>query len=343
MRTAGTDGAKGTYPSYATWNGDGGKGGAAAIGNDDLVPLVGGAGGGGGASGAYTAYTWGVPGAGGGGGGGAIVLQTSGTLSIGTTGFVRARGGNGGNGSGYKNYSSGPGGGGGGGSILLRSTKGYSIPNPLTQLDVSGGLGGTQPSPNTYTALTGGNGGVGLVRTEDPKGGIAIAGGTQGFFDPVGAGVVSFVYTKWIDLGVQDPKILPFTGTSVVTYPQNDAIYLEAQMTTEHATLFGTPNLSAIGPNQVSTNVNVMSQWQPLKLHDQSGNPNGAFTGSLPPITGLPANPPSEYAGFTVAPFNGKGYRFIRFRAYFQLDSTQTSTSPLPYVDKVIINFEFNF
>jgi hypothetical protein len=204
-------------------------------------------------------------------------------------------------------------------------------------------IGGGQQGATTYTALTGGNGGTGLVRTEDPKGGITIPGATQGTFDPVGAGVVSFVYTKWVDLGVQDPRILPFSNGTIVSYPQNDAIYVEAQMTTEHPTLFGTPNVSAIDSKQNSSNVNIMSQWVPIKLHDQTGIPGGAFTPSLPPIASLPSNVPQEYAGFPVTALNGKGYRFIRFRMYFQLDSTQTSTSPLPYVDKITTTFEFNF
>jgi hypothetical protein len=341
VRTAGTAGANGAGP-YPSWSGTGGAGGAAAIGNDDLLPLVGGAGGGGGGNGGYIYYTWGEPGGGGGGGGGAMLVQTAGTLTVGTTGAIRAHGGTGGKGSGYyTGYTAGPGGGGGGGSILLRSTKGYNISNPAASLDVGGGAGGTQGG--SYAAPYGGNGGAGLVRTEDPNGGIAIPGATQGLFQPVGAGVPSFVYTKWVDLGVQDPRIIAWTTADIVNVTTNDAIYCQAQMTKESTTVFGTPNLTAIDKLQNSTNTTITSAWQPIMLHDETGIVGGAFTPSLGPIPGLPANPPKEYAGFDVSPLNGKGYRFIRFRIYFQLDATQTATSPLPFVDRIVTNFQFNF
>src|SRR5262245_52875757 len=232
-----------------------------------------------------------------------MILQTAGTLTIGTTGAIRAHGGVGGAGSGIKStWSAGPGGGGGGGSILLRSTKGFNISNPAGSLDVGGGAGGTQSG--TYTSPYGGNGGAGLVRTEDPNGGIAIPGATQGTFQPVGAGVPSFVYTKWLDLGVQDPRILPWTPGAITTSAQNDAIYVQAQMTREHPIVFGTPDTSAISTiitsnivdAQQSTNTAVTSMWTPIKLHDESGTVGGAFTPTLGAIPGLPPNPPKEYA-----------------------------------------------
>ena len=298
----------------------------------------------------YPAYNWGQSGGSGGGGGGAIVLQTAGNLTVGTTGVIRAHGGLGGAGSGYKSgWTAGPGGGGGGGSILLRSTRGFNIANPAGSLDVGGGAGGTQSG--TYTAPYGGNGGAGLVRTEDPNGGIAIPGATQGTFQPVGAGVPSFVYTKWTDLGVQDPRILPWTSGDIVTNAQNDAIYVQAQMTREHPIVFGTPDNSVIittpttnpAQAQASSNVAITSNWVPLKLHDETGIAGGAFPPTLGPIPGLPASPPKEFTGFSIAALNGKGYRFIRFRIFFQLDATQTTASPLPNVDRIVTTFEFNF
>ena len=351
IRTGGTSGAAST-PPYVSWAGSPGAGGAAALGNDDLVPLVGGAGGGAGATGGYIypSYNWGQSGGSGGGGGGALILQTAGTLTIGTTGAIRAHGGLGGAGSGIKStWSSGPGGGGGGGSILLRSTKGFNISNPAGSLDVGGGAGGTQSG--TYTSPYGGNGGSGLVRTEDPNGGIAIPGATQGLFQPVGAGVPSFVYTKWIDLGVQDPRVLPWTVGDIVTSAQNDAIYVQAQMTREHPVIFGTPDTSTIitvptsniADAQQSSNTAVASMWVPIKLHDETGIVGGAFGNTIGQIPGLPPNPPKEYAGFNISALNGKGYRFIRFRVFFQLDATQSTSSPLPNVDRIITTFEFNF
>jgi hypothetical protein len=341
VRTAGTAGANGAG-AYASWSGVGGVGGAAALGNDDLSPLVGGAGGGAGGNGGYVYYAWGEPGGAGGGGGGAMLVQTAGTLTVGTSGAIRARGGVGGKGSGYyTGYTAGPGGGGGGGSILLRSTKGYNITNPAASIDVGGGAGGTQSG--SYVAPYGGNGGAGLVRTEDPNGGIAIPGATQGLFQPIGAGVPSFVYTKWTDLGVQDPRIIQWTTADIVNTTVNDAIYVQVQMTKESTNVFGTPNTTVIDKLQNSTNTTITSAWQPIMLHDETGVVGGAFTPSLGPVPGLPGSPPKEFTGFDISSLNGKGYRFMRFRIYFQLDATQTAASPLPFVDRIVTHFQFNF
>ena len=78
-------------------------------------------------------------------------------------------------------------------------------------------------------------------------------------------------------------------------------------------------------------------------MHDLTGVVGGAFTASLGPIPGYPNNPPTEYSGFDPTPLNGKGYKFIRYRIYFQLDATQTATSPLPYVDRIVTTFQYNF
>ena len=123
----------------------------------------------------------------------------------------------------------------------------------------------------------------------------------------------------------------------------NDAIYVQIQMTKESITVFGTPNLTAIDKSQNSTNTTVTSQWVPIMLHDETGVAGGAFTPSLGPIPGLPASPPKEFAGFDISALNGKGYRFMRFRIYFQLDATQTASSPLPFVDRIVTHFQFNF
>ena len=57
----------------------------------------------------------------------------------------------------------------------------------------------------------------------------------------------------------------------------------------------------------------------------------------------MPPSNPSEYASFDLTPLNGKGYRFMRFRIYFQLDAGQTATDPRPYVDSITTHFQFNF
>ena len=336
IKGAGAAGAASTSPT-ASWNGTGGAGGAAALGNDDLHPLIGGAGGGAGANGSWNGGQWAVTSGAGGGGGGALLMQTAGTVTIGTAGVVRARGGAGGNGSNAVNsFSAGPGGGGGGGSILVRTTRGFNLSNPAGSFVVSGGAGGTQSGAGV--APNGGAGGAGLVRVEDPNGGISLPAGTQGTFSPVGAGVPSVVTTRFVDLGVQNPKILPFTADRVPTVTQNDAILVEVQMTREDPAKFGKADLSAIGTTQDTLNAAVTSAWVPVKLHDRTGVQGGAFG----PVAGLPASHPDEYAGFSVGALNGHGYRFIRFRIRFQLDATQTVSSPLPYVDRITTRFQFN-
>ena len=344
-RTPGTGGSNAGSP-YASWNGLGGAGGAAATGNDALSPLVGGAGGGAGGNGGYMypSYLWGEPGGSGGGGGGAILIQTSGVLNVGTTGLIAARGGDGGQGTGYTGtvWTSAPGGGGGGGSILVRTARGFNFASAANAFSVTGGKGG--PLAYTYSS-TGGNGGSGFIRLEDPNGGVAVPGGTQGTYLPMGAGVPSYVYTKWADLGVAGPRFVGWSSGDVATFPQNDAIYVQVQATSESTKIFGTPDTSAIkASDQTSLDTKIMSQWTPIKVHDKTGVVGGAFTASLGAIPGYPTvNPPDEYASFDISALNGKGYRFVRFRVYFQLDSTQTVSSPLPYVDRIVTRFQFNF
>jgi hypothetical protein len=46
---------------------------------------------------------------------------------------------------------------------------------------------------------------------------------------------------------------------------------------------------------------------------------------------------------FPIGPvLNGHNYKFFRVRIRFQLDETQTVRDPFPYVDKMLVNFEFN-
>lgn len=331
-RTAGSSGAAGTGP-YASWNGNGGPGGAGALGNDDVNPLVGGAGGGGGGNGGYSYYSWGQPGGAGGGGGGAVMVQTSGTLTIGTSGQLRARGGKGGQGSGYKSgWTAGPGGGGGGGTVLLRSSKGFNIANPAASLDVGGGAPGTQTG--TYTAPYGGTGGAGFVRLEDPNGGIAVPGGTAGTYSPIGAGVPSYVYSKWIDLGVDGPRITNFKASDFSLNAGNDAIFVEVQAAIENPSQFGVPKTSAVDANENSTNVNEVSNWAPVRLID--GTPTGnAFT--------VPGNTSRDAIFPIESVMANKNYKFMRLRVTFQLDASQAATSPLPFIDQMIFHFDFNF
>jgi hypothetical protein len=321
-----------TYPG-----GPGGAGGAAATGNSDLAVVVGGAGGGGGGNAqAYTSgsYYWGTPGASGGGGGGALVIQTSGTLTIGASGVVHARGGRGGGGVMTTYTGGGGGGGGGGGAILLRSSRGFNLVNPPVAVDVAGGAGGT-PRTSTYgTGGTGGNGGAGFKRFEDPNGGLAVAGGTQGGYSPVGGGVPSYVYSNFIDLGVDSAKLLNFKATDFLMTAGNDAILIEVQAAIENPANLGFPKTSAIDASENSTNVNEVSQWTPVRLLDNTSTGSSFY---------VPGNTSTDAVFPIETKLNGKNYRFVRLRITFQLDSTQTASSPLPFVDQITIRYDFNF
>ncbi|MCG3135412.1 MAG: hypothetical protein HMLKMBBP_03063 [Planctomycetes bacterium] len=341
QRLAGRDGTAGSYPSYASWNGALGRGGAAST-NTTLTPLPGGSGGG---SGGHGSNTWAVGsygnytmGAGGGGGGGAILIQTARVIRIGSTGRIRCNGGAGGAGfpHPYSGGAAGGGGGGSGGSILLRSTSGFNIANPAASFELNGGAGGALAG--AYGGA-GGAGGAGFLRTEDPAGGVALPNGTQGVFDPVGGGVPSFVYSKWADLGVQDPRVLPWTNADIVTNPTaNDAILVECQMTRESQLVFDTPDTTYLDSFQNTTDANQTSPWIPIKIHDRTNKPGGAFQ----PAGWSPTANGSEFSGFPVTALNGRGFRFIRFRITFQLDDFHARTDPTPHVESLTTHFQFN-
>jgi len=336
---AGSAGADGTGSNG--WNGKGGAGGQGSD-NPDLVPLVGGAGGGSGGNGsAYLQCAWGIMAGPGGGGGGALRLQTSGTLRVGSEGVSASRGGDGAVGQFYSAGSGGPGGGAGGGSLLLQSSSGFDFAVPSTSVDVLGGSGATQSAASYGYATFGGDGGAGYVRLEDPNGGMTIPGiSSGGSFDPIGGGVPSLLYSKFADLGVQDPRVLNFSNDDILTNPtSNDAIFVEVQMTREHPSLFGQADLSAIHPDsQETTDPSVTSAWLPAKVHDNTGVPGGAFDipGYNPSVQG------SEFT-FPIDTLNEKGYRFVRIRITFQLDEIHARTDPIPLVDQLTLHFQFNF
>jgi hypothetical protein len=39
---------------------------------------------------------------------------------------------------------------------------------------------------------------------------------------------------------------------------------------------------------------------------------------------------------------NNRGYRFVRYRIFFQLDETQSSADPLPNVDFICLYYQYN-
>jgi len=109
------------------------------------------------------------PGGGGGAGGGAIALQIAGTVTLGATGRISVRGGDG---DGYdwtylagKGYSAG--GGGSGGSVLIQTAQ---TPKLNGEIDVRGGNGGIASEKSIFlsTKSIGGDGGAGYIRVEAP-------------------------------------------------------------------------------------------------------------------------------------------------------------------------------
>jgi len=334
-RLAGTAGTPGNYPT-TTWNGQPGAGGAGATGNADLATLVGGAGGGGGGTATQGSNAWGVSSGTGGGGGGALMIQTSGALTISTSGLVHARGGKGGRGCTTQTEQGGGGGGGGGGAVLLRSSKGFNLANASAAVDVAGGLGGVGGGPysSNYYGGAGGSGGVGFVRFEDPNGGIAVPSGTQGVYAPVGAGVPSYVYSKWIDLGVDSARLVNFTAGDFQLTTGNDAVLVELQCAVENPAALGTALTTSIDASENSTNVAQASQWLPVRLVDNTPTGN-AFN--------VPGNTSPDVV-FPIADATaGRNYRFIRVRITFQLDSTQSASSPVPFLDRMTVHYDFNF
>jgi hypothetical protein len=166
-----------------------------------MLPLIGGSGGGGGSGGVNG---WSLPGSGGGGGGGALMLVSTGAVSL--SGVINASGGAAGNISnnvcnhGNKD-SGGAGGGGAGGAvrILAPSFTGSG------SINVNGGAGGcrvgvTDGYPNSYNS--GGYGAVGRSSIEIVTGGtfspsvipsltISSIGGVPVPPNPTGAGDVN--------------------------------------------------------------------------------------------------------------------------------------------------------
>jgi len=334
-RTPGSSGSSGNYPTLS-WNGSAGAGGAAATGNSDLATLVGGAGGGGGGNATQGSNMWGVSSGSGGGGGGAVLVQTSGTLTISATGLVRARGGKGGRGSTTSQEEGGGGGGGGGGSVLLRSSKGFNLANAAAAVDVGGGAGGVGGGPNTsgYYGGAGGAGGAGFVRFEDPNGGLAVPNGTKGVYAPVGGGVPSYVYSRWLDLGVDNAKLVNCTASDFLLTAGNDAVFIELQCAIENPSQPGTALTTSIDANENSTDVSKASKWLPLRLVDSTPT-GGAFN--------VPGNTLPDVVFPIDAATAGHNYRFVRVRITFQLDASQTSSSPVPFVDRMTLHYDFNY
>jgi hypothetical protein len=323
-----TDGAPGQDGSNSYTTGAGGFKGAGGLGrnvNFARQPNVGGAGGGAGGMGYYLGYP-GYQGAGsGGGGGGAITLQAAGSIHV--SGSILASGGNGGSMKGYFFFYGGCGGGGAGGSIRIATTSNANVDSNAV-LDVSGGLGGTFQSTYTYYAGgNAGNGGEGFLCVAVPDRSNAVVSGTAKLtyvppyydttFAPAGGGLPSVGQTTWINLGVFDPEMIEFNaGSDLLAESYNDSITFYVQMVIEDTSNIGNPDLSALdlgdadgdGEYDDSTDLSVMSDWVSIEA---------------------------------IETLNGHKYQFVRIRASFQLDASQTFDSFLPYVDELILRFKY--
>lgn len=149
-RGFGPGGGDGSTASNGSNNATGGNGGTFTYGNDGQIPMIGGSGGSGGGGG--NIYTGGA----GGGGGGAILIASSGTITV--NGAVTANGGNGASCGGYSGWwFTGGGGGGSGGAVRLIAT---TIAGNGT-ISANGGAYGSA-NGNGY----GTNGGGGRIRLE---------------------------------------------------------------------------------------------------------------------------------------------------------------------------------
>lgn len=110
-------------------------------------------------------------------------------------------------------------------------------------------------------------------------------------------------------------------------------------MTREDLSNFGKPDLSALLKSQDTRDPSVTSAWTTIKVHDNTTIGGG---GALNVPGYDKATHGTEYAGFPVDAVNGKGYRFLRYRIFFQLDQTQGYADPLPFVDFICLRYQFN-
>ena len=328
-RTDGTPGFDGSNYYTTGCGGFKGDGGLGRNVNFARLPNVGGAGGGAGGMGYYMGYSPAAcqGAASGGGGGGAITLQAAGSIHVSGSGSILASGGTGGSMKGYFYFYGGCGGGGAGGSIRIATTSNANVDSNAV-LDVSGGLGGTFQSTYTYYGgSNGGNGGEGFICVAVPDRSNAVVSGTANLtytppyydttFAPAGGGLPSVGQTTWVNLGVFDPEMVEFNaGSDLIAETYNDTIAIFVQMVIEDRSNIGNPDLSAVdigdddGDGQIddTTDVNIMSDWVPIEL---------------------------------MQALNGHKYQFVRVRIGFQLDSSQTFDSQLPFVDELTLRFKY--
>ena len=247
-------GGKG-YPQMNKWTSQGHDGGVFADGGTATVDagaltetsLTGGGGGAGGgrnigyryyyeylnSSGTVTStstgpyYSYGNAGAGG-AGGGAVMIKSSGTITMGSSSEIDVSGGAGGNirptSYSYALYSA-PGGGGGGGSVLLEAKSGFSLGAGCT-INATGGEGGNNGYKSTSTYYdygdtkysfggTGGRGAIVLRAETTPE--VLNVGqvnlGDSGSFDSDNFAMTRDGVSKWQDAGTHAPDFLTMTTT----------------------------------------------------------------------------------------------------------------------------------
>ena len=103
---------------------------------------------------------------------------------------------------------------------------------------------------------------------------------------------------------------------------------------------FGFPLLDALNPDFSSSDLDEVSNLLPVRYVDNTGSP----TPAIPDIPGYdPGSDGNDVVFDIVDAVTGKDYKFARLCITFQLDNEQTSADPLPFVDRVALNFQFNF
>lgn len=228
-------------------------------GNILLMPLIGGSGGSGGpaSTSSGTSCTNGCNGGGGGGGGGAILIASSGTITV--NGTIMAIGGNGGNG-----FS--PGGPGSGGAIRL-------IANTIGGSGIISAEGGG-PNSQTYP------GGAGRIRVETNV--LNFSGTVNPAVTVSTPGLVNFSLTPSLSITAIAGVSVPAGSTGLysspdVTLPSSTSNPVTVNLAASNIPV-GTVIKLIISPRNVNSNISVPISSTPLSGTDANSTATASIT-----------------------------------------------------------------